>query len=222
MSMANLIVQGENAYLLTDSGWWDEHGNLHALHRKVLTYPALGMAIAVRGAAGMTLSVAREIAVFCERVSDATGGDVAQNLSEIFFAACMIESDGVRAELTMAFYSPAHRRAFGLTIHNTPHPSLAAFEVVNVRSMLSQDRARWEGDVCDPAAFDPHRDGAALAHNQRIVATTPFWEGGGPAGHFIAGAIDLTTVGPAGVTTETIANYPDRIGAPVDIAVLAA
>jgi len=118
MSLANLIVQPQAAYLYTDCGYYDAAGVILRLQHKIMPFPEQSLAIATTGAGKLSAaSIFDEIErrgmhdleqiVFLSRFQ--------KLVREICPDECN-EGETENRRFMIGFYSHEHGRALGLTI----------------------------------------------------------------------------------------------------------
>ena len=221
MSLANIILQRPAGYLLTDTGCFNRDGTIAQLSPKVLELHQHGIAITCRGQHDMLAGIARELEVFNARHGGVTGADIIGSFAELYRVAC--STQGVPAtgsqhacDMQILYYCRQQHRTRGYLISNetTMMPGLQPFALQPVGTVLQfgfdPDAPFGKPiDMTQPAAFDVRTDGIRLANEQRATS----WAiPGRKAGHFIAGSLLLTTIDAAGVRTEAIHTWPDKVG----------
>lgn len=216
MSVANIIVQGDRAHLLSDSGFWHDDGRLASLQPKVIELPKLRAAISTRGYVW-----ASELQAEIEHAAPRTIAALLAKLPECVIAAeaayCRDQSEREKSSVYMVYYDPIRQRCAGafLTTRADILPTgYSRYTVIpvtdcfapgcNAREVLGRDV-----DVRNPASFDPIGDGLQLvAAQRRDPIAVAALSGSGAA----AGDIRLTTVSAAGVSTRVIGGWPDVVG----------
>ncbi|OUC54967.1 hypothetical protein CA262_08930 [Sphingobium sp. GW456-12-10-14-TSB1] len=220
MSLANLIVQPQAAYLYTDQGHFDRDGRILRLEHKIMPFPRQFLAIAMVGGGKMTPT-----RLFDE--IERRGIDQLDQLDFLnAFRALIIElcpepvciSGMVEHRFMIGFYSHKHGRALGLTMFTpgygpddkAPYEYHAA-EIVIAPNVPAADAFGGRRiNVTRPASFDPVKDGAALVDAQRAKVTG--WGHGIADGSYIAGDTLLTEISANGLAFDLIAQYPDKVG----------
>lgn len=216
MTMANLIVQGDRAHLLTDSGYFRSDGTIAALFPKSMVFEKLSLAVALTGS-GM------HCGHLAEQARNASLHDVDGFLRWIMpatraaYAATKLDPVVEWARVLIAFYSPEKGRAYGCTFFTAPEAGpadLKPWRIYPVSKVLMPEIVEADVfgpdvDVRDPALFDPAREALPLIEAQRRPGRV--WETVVP-GCYVAGDIDLTTVSRDGVEVRTLQTFPDVVG----------
>jgi hypothetical protein len=224
MSLLNLIVHPERAYLITDSGHFGAGGRITRLRPKIFPSPRLGLAIATTGilqcdhlAAGIVahehLSQANFVAALPGLVREAVerhGIDDGPMLCDLIVPD--VAGPARQSIVAFAGYSKEEMRAFGGILVTHEQAGFSPYEILwksVVLSPLPPSWREWHGVVLK-TGFDPALDAQLLIQQQQRhnfgSADTPMCG--------IAGDIELTTVGADGLSVETIATLPGVIGAP--------
>lgn len=213
MSLANIIIQPDCAYLVTDSGYFRPDGTIVALHPKTMTFPELSLAIATTGS--ITCGhLAREILKAPPSTQDA----FLKRIPAIVRAA--YEESGMDpverfSYAVIATYSRRLGRAVGYVLWTSPNEGAPGREpwrlhaVRGVRMPFIPPKAVPDApDYTDPA-YSPYRNEMAFVEVQRRPRSS--W-GGVQAGCAVAGDIELTAVSRTGIETTTLHTYPDEVG----------
>ena len=220
MSLGNLIVQRDAAYLLTDSGYFEAGSTrIKSLAPKVLARRRGDMAFANVGVPVLP-RILRDMEdrlesddftlnTLTELVRDAYTGldrDPATDASIILCAGYSRER-GRAVGYSMLAGGVALKGAKRLpwTWYPTPHmlmPSVAASELWG---------ANLPVDLTDPGIFDPLTDSMSLVEPQRRKHTG-WGADSSVSGCAIAGEIHLTKISAAGVEIFDLHTYPDRVG----------
>ncbi len=215
MTMANLIVQRDRAFLMTDSGYFTRDGTILALHPKSMILEHLSLAIAMSGSVGC--------GHLAEQIKKTTFPDVQSFLRQLgpmlraAYSSAGLDPTKDFSRAFVAFYSHEHRRPYGCTLftsdadgpaHLSPwqaHPAAVALTP-------EVDQAAVFGgliDLTDQALFDPALSSLPLIEAQRAVGGS--WGEGG-SGCRVAGDIDLTVISAAGIEVQTLHSFPDLVG----------
>jgi hypothetical protein len=221
MSLANLIVQPECAYLLTDSGLFTADGTIGALEPKMIELGDLSVAITTTG-----LLRASQLALAIEAVAPRDQTEMFSLLPEITFAtlvAAGIDCATSHSRVLVAYYSHEEGKAGGRMLWTTPGdgpPGMFAWQmypawVTGMPPFAMLDRQAIFGrdleaiDLADPALFDPMHDSIALVEAQRqwVMGWEPL-----PPGCYVAGDVHLTAVSARGITRTVLHSYPDEVG----------
>ena len=217
MSALNMIVQGQRAHLLTDRAVYDRDGVVRGIGFKVGRLESLPLAISSVGA----VSVER-LSDMVDRLSPTSAQPEAW--VAVLPAALRAlrgenrvkwpELEGTQdAEITLAaiFYSHAQRRARGVVV-SSGDPGLPPYEPVALSCITIPGIDLAAAGAPDPRSptFDPASDGAALVSAQRLAA----WADGRIN---VGGGVDLTSVGPDGLSLTTLMEWPDEIGRRIEL-----
>ncbi len=216
MTMANLIVQRDRAYLMTDSAYFRGDGTIATFFPKSMVLEPLTLALAMTGSL--------HLGYLAAEIKKREFGDVPTFLSalgemlRVAYNAAELDPDQRWCRLVIAFYSHKHGRAYGGTLFSSPEAgpqNMAPWQVhaVSKAIMPSVDETALFGrnvDLLDAAAFDPARDAMPLIVAQRRKRTgwTVFDDA-----CLVAGDIDLTTVSSSGVAVECLHTFPDVVDA---------
>lgn len=216
MSALNMIVQGQHAHLLTDRAVYDRNGIVVGIGHKVVRVEVLPLALAIVGVFNVD-QVASAVETSCPTTSLCPEDWVARLPAVVRWIreenlTRWPEIEGTAdGEITLAAIYYSHRlgRARGVMV-SSGDPSLPAYEVVGL-SCIAIPAIEIEPGIPDPsrAQFDPRRDGVALVEAQRQGARMDGMV-------TVGGGVDLTTVGPEGLTLETLHTWPDEIGRRID------
>lgn len=220
MSLANLIVQPQAAYLYTDQGYFDREGCILRLEHKIMPFPRQSLAIAMVGAGKLSAtSLFNEI--------EQRGLD---KLDQIDFVAafrllvcelCPDDATGPDREdrrFVIGLYSHAYRRAFGLTLFTpgmgpdgkAPYEYHTADIVIAPMVPPSDAFGERKINVTSSAAFDPIADGRELVAAQRRKVIG--WSHGVADGSRVAGDVLMTEVSARGLHFEILSQHNDRVG----------
>lgn len=216
MSVCNLIVQPDAAYLVTDSGYFDSEGRLLVLMPKSIILPNVPVALGAVGSSGLVLAEA--FLAVPERFG--AGGFTLDRFRDLIREIYQTRGYDQRAQFTRwvaAYYSTHHRRACGYVFSTNPDdggPEEAAWKWHPVRTMVQpyvQPVEVWGTEtkvaVTDPKQFLPQRDSMKFVHAQRQHLA---WPNGNYCG--VAGEIRLTKVSRKGVQEWKLHDYPDEVG----------
>jgi len=213
MTLIIATSQADAAYLVTDTANYQEDGTVCGLHSKITVLPGVAGAITYEG-----LSHPENVAKMAGALNIRTPRDLVRNLGtlavelhawtthwnpnesrpevllcaivhdpEIGPSAWIAHSGGALDRPGLSMGVP--RRVAGYWNFGDPSVALGRKIVMN-----------------DPASFDVERDGIMLAEAARAGP----WDDG--PGHFVGGCVEITTVGPKGITTRQIQKWKDRIG----------
>lgn len=218
MSMANLIVQPEAAYLMTDSGLFTPGGTILALMPKVLAVRSQSLAIATTGSlqAFVLSSLIRSIPDW-ETCDQEVFVRALPGVVRSFYAGEGLDPDQLPSEVFIALYSRRMGRPMGLSFitgYPTPLPDGEAWKLKPCLQALNPGvdlQAAYGRDVRlrDPS-FVPWRDALPLVEAQRAVrAGWGFIPDGVSA---VAGEITLTIVSAAGIECAALHTYADVEG----------
>lgn len=220
MSLANLIVQPQAAYLYTDQGYYDRNGIILRLEHKIMPFPAQRLAIAMVGAGKLTPTIIFDL-IEARGIDGLGQVDFLRAFRNLVRELCPDDATGPDKEdrrFMLGFYSHDHQRAMGLTIF-TPDmgpDGKAAYEYHTADVVIAPMVPPFEafGDrrvnVTVPASFDPLEDGRALVDAQRRKVTG--WSHGVADGSRVAGDILLTEVSARGLRFELLLTHSDRMG----------
>ncbi|MFN3676688.1 MAG: hypothetical protein ACK4TC_11975 [Sphingomonas pseudosanguinis] len=227
MSIANIICQGRQGYLISDSGYFWQDGSIAYLAPKVLELPRLRAAIVARG----HYSAPEHIGPIIEAARCRDVFDLIHILPPVLWEAMSaigaVDSPQLAARfathLSVVWFCPTRRRAAGAVIGSNraflpddyePFTPLFVTEALQPGVEIVEAIGR-DADLTDRAAFNVSTEAALIAEAQRRCV----WEYNGmAAGHHAAGTVRLTRVNAAGVTTRAIREWPDTIGKPVRLA----
>ena len=218
MSMANLIVKRDAAYLMTDSGLFTPGGTILALMPKVLAVRSQSLAIATTGSlSAWGMSTLMHLIPDWETCDQEVFVRALPGVVRDFYTSEGLDPDRLPSEVFIALYSRRMGRPMGLSFitgYPTPlqddepwalKPCIQALSPgVDLREVYGSDvRLR------DPS-FVPWRDALPLVEAQRAVR-----EGWGfmPDGvSAVAGEITLTVVSAAGIECTSLHTYADVEG----------
>lgn len=213
VSVANIIVQPETVYMVTDSGVWSRDGSeLVDLRRKEILIPGLPIAITAIGNVGQIFP----------RIQSAVENGDPEDFSFIAFMSGVrtaYEVTGIDPEehgsvWIAVFYSAFTERAFGQSFFTSSKdggktrkpwewyqervscmPRFELAEVFKVRKNLT-----------DPVVYDPRTEVMDIVHAQRARRV------GEADASPVAGEIWLTAVSAAGVEQTLLHDYGDVVG----------
>ena len=221
MSLANLIVQPQAAYLITDSGIFDPGTTrLIALERKVHCPSNRAVAFTSVGtAAGRPLGEALT-AMEASRQAEGEWPDPLTDYLSV--VKSVFEQMGYMGEehcstFFAAGWSTTLNQAVGFIFRTRPCPEVPEPWVWHQRDVAVNPYPEpvdvWGSDIAidlkDPSAFNPHTDAMQIVETQRLPRA---WGDGTVNGCCVAGEIHLTEVTADGVTITTLHTYPDRVG----------
>lgn len=215
MSLANLIVQPQAAYLYTDCGYYDAEGVILRLEHKIMPFPKQALAIAMAGAGKLNATLLFDE---IERRGYHELGQVEFLRAFRRLVRGIGDEDGEDHRFMIGFYSNKHDRALGLTIF-TPGmgpEGKAPYEYhpadIIIAPMVPPADA-FEGrkiNVTAPHSFDPIEDGRILVDAQRRKVGG--WSHGVAEGSRVAGDVLMTEVSATSLRFELIHMYPDQVG----------
>lgn len=202
MSLLNLIVHPQRAYVITDSGYYGAGGVVSRLFPKSMVLEHLDVIIASAGK------------VHCGHL--AKGVQACQHLPQAEFleelpniARAAVETYKIAGGSIIAFaaYSQERGCAFGGIFAAADDPR--AYRIIPKSVMLSPGASAIdEATLSGPSTFNPYLDLMPLIEEQRRynfgTQEQPICG--------IAGDIDMVTVSPQGITVETIHTYPAEVG----------
>lgn len=220
MSLANLIVQPQAAYLYTDCGYYDAEGVILRLEHKIMPFPRQCLAVTMVGAGKMTpTSLFDEI----ERreIDQLEQIDFLNAFRALIYELCPDAIDGADREdrrFMIGLYSHKDGQAVGLTLF-TPGmgpDGKAPYEYHDADIVIHPmvpPAAAFGGrriNVTRPESFDPVKDGAALVAAQRAKVTG--WSHGVADGSRVAGDVLMTEVSATKMRFDLIQAHYDRVG----------
>lgn len=200
MSLANMLVGVDRAYLVTDSGYFNEKGELALLAPKVMEFVDQRVAVSCVGS-GITLA---HLARYMSRPSDMTQMDLLENILTGVRRAYAAESLCPERNYTrwlVAFYSAKHGRALGMSFFTNPADGAA-----------DQEAWTWYGAPCVimphvpheiGRGFDPEADFMPIVERQWEIEDWPV----GESGRRVAGEIVLTSVSADGIDNKVLHDY---------------
>lgn len=220
MSLANLIVQPQAAYLYTDQGYFDREGRILSLEHKIMPFPRQSLAIAMVGAGKLSAtSLFNEI----ERrgLDNLNQTDFLTAFQMLICELCPDEATGPDREdrrFMIGLYSHAYQRAIGLTLF-TPGmgpDGKAPYKYHNADIVIAPmvpPTGAFDGrkiNVTVPSSFDPIEDGRVLVNAQRRKVAA--WSHGVADGSRVAGDILLTEVSARGMAYDLLLRHDDQVG----------
>lgn len=213
MSMANLIVQQDAGYLMTDSGYFRSDGTIAALHPKTMILPGLPVAIAAVGAFHLGY-LAQEMEGITFPTVTAFLKSVGHLMQQAYKHAGM-DPEISWGRLVIAFYSAEDDCVRGCTLFTgkAAGPSdLVPWRIYPTSEVIMPDVDRSSVlsgvALTDATHFNPATDALPLIHSQR----SPQDWARGMHGCMVAGDIELTRVSRHGVKTIKLFSYPDAVG----------
>lgn len=218
MSMANLIVQKDAAYLMTDSGLFTPSGMLLALAPKVLAVRSQSLAIATTGSlhVGVLAPLLHSIPDW-ETCDQEVFVRALPGVVRSFYAGEGLDPDQLPSEVFIALYSRRMGRPMGLSFitgYPTPLPGVEPWALKPRLQALNpgvdlQEAYGRDVRLRDPS-FVPWRDALPLVEAQRAVcAGWGFIPDGMGA---VAGEITLTIVSAGGIECTSLHTYADVEG----------
>lgn len=209
MTLVNLIVQPQYAYLVTDSAVYDgDDGTVRGLLSKSTANPELRFAYAIVGKFRDRQRLDREIASRSDRTSD----DLLNELPELF-RDCVAGSK-LRGSLVYAGYSSKRRRAFGGVIA-AEGQGIAPYELVPCDYVLHPPIKNFDpSGLTLPGSFYPFSDSMGLVECQRHCRA--FGTAADRLFYGVGGDIEVVSVGAAGILRATIGSLPVTVGERID------
>jgi hypothetical protein len=216
MSIGNLIVQRDSAYVITDSGYFRDDGTIAYLAPKSMEIEELSLAVATVGSLhcgylGHVIVNSPPI-----RSQDEFFNRIAGIMRDAYDLSGL-DPDERWSRLLIAFYSHKHGRAGGCTLWTSSEEGVGPADKepwklhgASVVVMPAVDRREVFGrdiDLTNAAAFNPSRDALPIIEAQRGKRD---WDS--RIGCRVAGDICLTAVSRAGIETTTLHSYPDMVG----------
>lgn len=208
MSLGNLLVRNDLAYLVTDSGYFNVDGEILVLAPKVMEFVDQRIAVACVGS-GITLP---HLSRYLPPLDGATQMDVLKAILTGVRRAYAAESRCPERDMTrwlVALYSEKDGRAHGLAFFTNPNDgahSQQAFTYYRTAAVVMPESP----DDAIGAVFDPVSDFMPIVARQREVIDWPV----GAKGRRVAGEIVLTTVSAGGVEHRVLHDYGTE-GCPV-------
>lgn len=220
MSLANLIVQPQAAYLYTDCGLWDADGVVLELLHKIMPFPRQCLAMTMVGAGKMTATVLFD-EIERRGIDQLNQLDFLDAFRALIHELCPDAVDGAEREdrrFMIGLYSHKDGHAVGLTLFTpgmgpdgkAPYEYHDADIVIHPMVPPADAFGGRRINVTRPESFDPVKDGAALVDAQRAKVTG--WSHGVADGSRVAGDILLTEISANGLAFDLIAQYPDKVG----------
>lgn len=212
---------GRTAFILNDTAIYDPAGTIIA--DQVKTININGLAFGQHAAIATTGALTTEVfaAALCGRFL-ITAADIIANLPEVLADVAKVAQPHWPTDaawpgmgLAVAIYDPMR-----------PHPDLVMIADAAGDFLPSDYRpftpipVRYWTTGMRPAGpftykgrqtavrFDPYADGVIMMEEQRADV----WPDGKPR---IGGSVVLTTVGAAGIRTEVLHTWPDKVGEPI-------
>lgn len=214
MSVCNLVVQRDAAYMTTDSGYFRADGTIVALEPKTITIGRLPLVIGVTGN-----GIAAAAVMVASSEADWGRGFTPNQFRDLVHAVYALEGfDPIahRTRWALAYFDRAKGQAIGLTFFTHPDDGgdASPWQWLPVRVLVQPYVPPLEvfGDasprqLTDPASFDPSKEAMKLVHAQRAKRD---WDG--VAGCAVAGQIRLSKVSAAGLEEFLIHEFADRVG----------
>jgi len=220
VSLANLIVQPQAAYLYTDQGYYDRDGVILRLEHKIMPFLGQCMAIAMVGAGKLTPTIIFDL-IEARGIDRLTQVDFLAAFRDLVQELCPEDASGSDKEdrrFMIGMYSHKQQRAMGLTIFTpdmgpegkAPYQYHHADIIIAPMVPPSEAFGGRRINVTSHASFDPREDGRALVGAQRRKRTG--WSHGVADGSRVAGDIMLTEISAQGVRFELLRTHSDRIG----------
>lgn len=228
MTAISAVAHSTGAFLMSDSATYDQEGVVTRFSPKTVTFPHLGLAVAVTGAACNGEEVARIIRDFSSY--EEVMAKIADALHDAWDDGAFDVGDDEASHLHVVLAGWSHDRKRGevcyiSTTDNLGHP---AFTPSNKTSIISpsigEDGMRAlgftkpDGSVgikCGPDEF--------LTRIIEYQRTMP-WPVPGHAEtvkYIVGNTADLTVISAAGITQRVVLRWADSIGQPIDPAATA-
>ncbi|MCF8708351.1 hypothetical protein [Rhizorhapis sp. SPR117] len=219
MSMANLIVQPDAAYIATDSGYFRKDGTIIGFYPKAMELADQSIAIASVGSLHLGY-LAREL----QKWPDRKGWSQIEMLARLpgivkdAYASSGLDNSERWSRFVIGFYSHKLQRALGMTFFTADSggpsdkkPWVLYPAPVVLMPLLAMGEV-YDGPVnlADPSFFDPHRDVMPMVEAQRRKCGG--WGGIAEGCSAVAGEIVLTAVTRDGITHTVLHEYPDQVG----------
>lgn len=212
MSLLNLIVQPDCAYIITDSGHYDvtRGGVVTRLGLKSMILEDQRLIVATAGELQC-----KHLAPLLSTLKNVGQDELVEMLPEIARAAVETFKIGMMSTVVFAGYSPARGSAFGgaflTAAHGGPSPFPERDYQILARSalLLPPVPGMPLAPLSRPSAFNPYTNAMAIIEQQRRF---DFSSPGLEVGCCITGDIDLVGVRMEGFEIETLHTYPATIG----------
>lgn len=215
MSIANLVVQHDRAFIITDSGYFTDDGTIKLLAPKCMEFAEQSVAIACTGSLHLPL-LAQEL----RKHPDCTSWsqpEMVKRLPDLVrdtYASWKLDPVARWSQVVIGLYSHKLGRAMGFFFWTSPDDGPTGQEPWTLYPasgvLLPQDiDAR-----VDPASFDPMRDAMLIVEAQRAKRE---W-GTIKDACCVAGEISLTTISSSGIEHTVLHEYPDKVGEKADAA----
>lgn len=213
MSVCNLIVQPDAAYLVTDEGFFRRDGRIMMLAPKSILIEGLPLAIGATGHGLVLASVAMEVEARLHAKNFTRDGFC--DLVRSVYENGGFDHAAHKTRWAIVYYSKRNARPVGYSFFTDPadedgrtwlwHPTrVLVMPYVEPIGVWGNDVAR---DITDPAIFDPMRDAMKFIHAQRASRNWENIEGCG-----VAGQIRLSKVTSSGVEEFLLHDFKDQVG----------
>jgi hypothetical protein len=206
VSLLNLIVQADCAYLMTDSGTYDEDGTVSTLGPKVIVMPHHGLAIGTSGKLNCYL-----LLTLVRALEHLPRHKFLLELPHIAKAANDLYDIDSASVVAVAGFSEDMGRAFGLVLttgETGELPDLVPYELTPRKTTLLPYPPAIQKALGGLSAYNPLTDSLPLLEQQRRVN---FGTAEDPQ-ICVAGDINVVAVSREGLRVRTIHTYPDRVG----------
>jgi hypothetical protein len=212
MSLMNLIIHAERAYLVTDSAVYDSAagGAVAWLGPKWLGLPDIGLAIASSGSARFRLELELQIVAWRGHTSQ---GEFLAALPALVRSADAAFNANRISVVCFAGYSHAQGRAFGGFLTTRSEQGFEAFSISWENVILSPGLPQEIIESVLQPTFDPYADSLPMIEQQRRCNF------GSPEQPIcgIGGNINVVAVSREGITVDTIHTYPAEVGEKVSL-----
>jgi hypothetical protein len=212
---------------MTDSATYDQDGVVTRFSPKTVTFPHLGLAIAVTGASGNGDLVAKMIREFSSYEGVMAG--ITDAIRDVWGCGGFDMGDDEASHLHLVLAGWSHERKRGevcyiSTTDNLGHPAFTpSIKTSLISPSIGDDGMRAIGVMtldgkikCGPDEF--------LTKIIEYQRTMP-WPVPGHAEtvkYIVGNSADLTVINAAGIAQRVVLRWADRIGSPIDPTVVAA
>ena len=217
MSIANLLVQPDAAYIVTDSGFFGPDGRLLLKAPKSIVLADVPIALACVGSGNTLIDVIRFNP--WAKSSDGFSLDAFRDFVRGVHEGAQIDHDVHFSRWVGAYYSRKLGRPLGFSMFTHAKDGEASdrqpwtwYPARTIIMPMVPPVEVWGADIKrnlpDPAQFNPHTDFMDLVHAQRRHKFAAF-------DCAVAGEILLTKVSADGVEDISLHDYGDVVGQPV-------
>lgn len=217
MSLVNVIVQEDAAYLITDSGSFSQDGTIAELLRKEIVIADVPVAISATGKIGTKVfPTVKRLLTELMKPEDFTLDELLRVVREIY-GEYGFDGDAQPSTWFAAYYSRELGRAMGFKFFtNEGGGKQGVLPWTWVPTRLSLMPAVMPDKVFGKDAVERMRDGRRFkvpVRAKRLVEAQRRLRPESARGHcMVAGIIMLTEVSAAGVKQTVLHEYPDRVG----------